>query len=189
MRHVAVFVVLVLVAVCPVAAQETTGGLQGRVVDEVGNPIAGAVVQAVGPLGKITTVTDTQGRFRFPRLAPGTYTASASYVGFSPVAAEAVRVILGEAVTLDVALQQAFDEEIAVYSDTVVIDFSESATATSIRQQEIDFLPRGRDFTDVVTFAAGAIYDNQGGGIMIDGATGLENRFVIDGINTTDPQE
>jgi hypothetical protein len=189
MKHaLSVGVALLIVLVGTAGAQETTGGLQGRVADAAGGPIAGARVEATGPFGKIMTATDSQGRYRFPRLAPGTYTATASHVGFSPVAAEAVRVILGEAVTIDFDLQQAFGEEIAVYSDTVTIDFSESQTATSIRQREIDYLPRGRDFTDVVTFAAGAIYDNQGGGIMIDGATGLENRFVIDGINTTDPE-
>jgi hypothetical protein len=84
--------------------------------------------------------------------------------------------------------QGSFEHEIAVYSDTVTIDFTESATATNIRQWEIEKLPRGRDFTDVVTFAAGAIHDNQGGGIMIDGASGLENIYVIDGINTTDQE-
>jgi hypothetical protein len=173
----------------PVVAQETTGALQGHVTNEVGTPIAGAVVEVTGPLGTVGTKSDEAGRYRFPRLAPGTYTVASNFDGFLPVQSEQVRVILGEAVTVDITLQRGtFEDEIHVYSDTVVIDFTESATATNIRQWEIDGLPRGRDFTDVVTFAAGAIYDNQGGGIMIDGATGLENRFIIDGINTTDPQ-
>ena len=137
----------------------------------------------------MSTASDAEGHYRFPRLPPGSYKVAASFEGFPTVEAEAVRVTLGEAVTIDFTLHhRTFEDEIQVYSDTVVIDFAESQTATSIREREIDYLPRGRDFTDVVTFAAGAIFDNQGGGIMIDGATGLENRFVIDGINTTDPE-
>lgn len=49
-------------------------------------------------------------------------------------------------------------------------------------------MPRGRDFTDVVAQAAGASNESQAGGISIDGSSGSENRFVIDGIDTTSPQ-
>ena len=190
MKHaVVVCICLFLVATVPASAQETTGALQGNVADEVGTPIAGAAVEASGPPGKVVATSDSAGRYRFPRLAPGTYTVAASFEGLPRVEAEAVRVILGEAVTIDFTLHRGtFEDEIQVYSETVVIDFTKNQTSTSIRQREIDYLPRGRDFTEVVTFAAGAIFDSQGGGIMIDGATGLENRFVIDGINTTDPE-
>jgi hypothetical protein len=170
-------------------AQETTGSLQGIVNDANGTPIAGAIVEATGPLGKMGTTTDAIGRFRFPRLAAGTYDVIASFQGYTPSKAENVRVTLGEAVTVNFDLQEtAFGDEIMVYADTQVIDVTESATTTSIREWEIQYLPRGRDFTSVAAFAAGTKIDNQGGGIMIDGASGLENRFVIDGIDTTDPQ-
>jgi hypothetical protein len=187
MKHVGVFAAGFLLMTVPMAmAQETTGGLHGSVTTEVGTPIAGAVVEASGPLGAVTSTSNAEGRYRFPRLVPGTYTIGASFEGFLPVEADQVRVILGEAVTVDMTLPQgSFEDEITVYSDTVSIDFTESATATNIRQWEIDSLPRGRDFTDVVAFAAGAVFDNQGGGIMIDGASGLENRYVIDGADTT----
>ena len=39
-----------------------------------------------------------------------------------------------------------------------------------------------------MTFAPGTVNDPQAGGISIDGASGLENRYIIDGIDTTDPQ-
>ncbi len=152
MRHVVVVaMVSVLVMSVAAVAQETTGGLQGRVADAAGAPLAEAAVEATGPYGAVATVTDGSGRYRLPRLAPGSYVVTASLVGFQPVASEPVRVILGEAVTVDFALQPSFAEEIAVYSDTVTIDFSESQTATSIRQWEIDYLPRGRDFTGINT--------------------------------------
>ena len=191
MRHaVVVCICLFLMATGPAAAQETTGRSpgerrrRGRNADRRRRRGGERARWARSSPHRTARVAN-----RFPRLAPGTYTVAASVEGLPRVEAEAVRVILGEAVTIDFTLHRGtFEDEIQVYSDTVVIDFAESQTSTSIRQREIDYLPRGRDFTDVVTFAAGAIYDNQGGGIMIDGATGLENRFVIDGINTTDPE-
>jgi len=182
--------VATLVLAAPaVMAQETTGGIQGTVSDTVGTLIAGAIVEANGPLGKIGTTSDAEGRYRFPRLAAGTYVVTASFQGYNSSTAENVRVTLGENITVEFGLQKAaFEEEIMVYSDTVVIDFTESQTAMSVREWEIELLPRGRDFTDVVNFAAGARTENQGGGIMIDGASGLENKFIIDGLDTTDPQ-
>ena len=54
---------------------------------------------------------------------------------------------------------------------------------------DIEALPRGRDFTDVVAFTPGATNDPMlAGGISIDGSTGLENRFIIDGAETTNLQ-
>ena len=175
-------------AALPATAQETTGSLKGMVADDVGTPIAGSIIEAVGPLGTLSTTSDAQGNYRFPRLPAGNYTVTARFTGFIDAATD-VNVNLGDAKSINFSMQKTFSEEITVYSDTVSIDFTDSATTTSIREWEIDYLPRGRDFTDVVMFASGATYDNQGGGIMIDGASGLENRYIIDGIDTTDPQD
>jgi len=175
-------------AALPATAQETTGSLSGSVADDVGTPIAGAIVEAVGPMGTLSSTSDVEGNYRFPRLPAGAYTVTARFESFIDAATD-VNVTLGDAKSINFSMQKTFSEEITVYSDTVAIDFTDSATTTSIREWEIDYLPRGRDFTDVVAFASGATFDNQGGGIMIDGASGLENRYIIDGIDTTDPQD
>ena len=47
-------------------------------------------------------------------------------------------------------------------------------------------MPRGRDFTSLATQAAGANDERKLGGISIDGASGAENRIIIDGVETTD---
>jgi len=177
-----------LLAASPVLAQETTSALRGVVTDATGAPLPGVQVEADGPLGKLTAITDANGEYRFPRAQPGEYQITARLQGFQDAVAGGVRVSLGDAMTVDFTMQEQFGEEIIVYSDTVAIDFTESQTATSINKYEIDFLPRGRNFTDVVTFAAGTVNDRQAGGISIDGASGLENRYIIDGIDTTDPQ-
>ncbi len=188
MRYAVVLLVVSLVIVSSLAAQETTGGLQGAVADKVGNPITGAVVEAKGPFGTVSTKSNTEGEYRFPRLAPGNYLVSASFEGYPTVESDPTRIVLGESATVDFTLRrESFSEEIFVYSDTVTIDFTENQTATNIHQYEIDYLPRGRDYTDVVTFAPGTVLNHQGGGIMIDGASGLENRYIIDGLDTTDP--
>jgi hypothetical protein len=182
-----VLVIVLALAAAPVLAQETVGSLRGSVTNDIGVPIAGAIIRAVGPMGTLSTTTDAAGDYRFPRLPVGDYEVVATYEGFLDNATE-VNVDLGEVKSVNFSMQKTFSEEIQVYSDTVAIDFSESATTTSIRQWEIDYLPRGRDFTDVVSFASNAVDNAQAGGISVDGSSGLENRFVIDGIDTTDPE-
>ena len=50
-------------------------------------------------------------------------------------------------------------------------------------------LPHGRDFTTLVSQAPGANQEDKLGGLSIDGASAGENRFIVDGIETTDVQD
>jgi hypothetical protein len=187
-RILCAIAVALLIAATPVFAQETSSSLRGTIVDATGAALPGVQVTAEGPLGKLVAISDENGEYRFPRAQPGNYQITASLQGFQDSQAGGVRVSLGEAMTVDFTMQEQFGEEIVVFSDTIGIDFTESQVATSVNKYEIDFLPRGRNFTDVVTFAPGTVNDPQAGGISIDGSSGLENRYIIDGIDTTDPQ-
>jgi hypothetical protein len=69
-----------------------------------------------------------------------------------------------------------------------LIDVTQSGTATSIAREQLELLPKGRDFASVVGMAPGASNEAFLAGISIDGASGAENRFVIDAIDTTHPQ-
>ena len=68
------------------------------------------------------------------------------------------------------------------------MDVRQSARATSLRNEQIDLLPKGRDFTTLVTQAPGANNEGKLGGISIDGASASENRFIVDGVETTNLQ-
>ena len=58
--------------------------------------------------------------------------------------------------------------------------------STNVRDEQIALIPHGRDFTSLVTQAPGANMEAKLGGLSIDGASGSENRFIIDGAETTD---
>ena len=47
-------------------------------------------------------------------------------------------------------------------------------------------LPKGRNFDSLITIIAGAAQEDRAGGASVDGATGLENMFYIDGMDTTE---
>ena len=52
-----------LLATAPVFAQETSSSIVGTVVDATGAPLPGVQVDAEGPLGKLTAVTDADGQY------------------------------------------------------------------------------------------------------------------------------
>src|SRR2546421_722653 len=98
-----------------------------------------------------------------------------------------VNLALGQ--TLKVALTLAVGqvaEVVTVTGEPPLIDVKGSGRATDLRDEQIEKLPKGRDFTSLVTQAPGANQEPKSGGISIDGASGAENRYIIDGTETTD---
>ena len=70
-------------------------------------------------------------------------------------------------------------------AESPTIDVRQATAATNIRADEIDRIPKGRDFQSLVTLAAGANMESRSGGISIDGASAAENKWYLDGIDTT----
>jgi hypothetical protein len=179
---------LTMLVAWPAAAQETTGSIEGVVRDPAGAVLTGATVELAGPAGRLVTVTDERGEYRFPRLRSGRYTVTATLSGFATQSAEVdLTVGINNRTEFTLALS-GIAEAVTVSAKSISIDTTSSSTATNISRERIELIPRGRDFTDVVAQAAGAKNESQAGGISIDGSSGSENRFIIDGIDTTSPQ-
>jgi hypothetical protein len=79
-------------------------------------------------------------------------------------------------------------ETVQVTAESPMVDVRQSARQVNIRAEQVDLLPKGRDFTSLVTQAPGANQEAKLGGLSIDGASAGENRFIIDGIETTNPE-
>jgi hypothetical protein len=182
--------VLLLVAM-PLAAQEQTGAIEGVIKDSSGAVLPGVTVEAQSASsGVVSTVTDSAGQYRFPRLPSGRYQVRASLMGYNTGTASNVELTLGRQATVNLTLNLAtVAETITVTAAAPVVDVTQSATSTSIAREQLEYIPKGRDFTTVVAQAAGASNEAFAGGISIDGASGSENRFVIDGVDTTHPQD
>lgn len=86
----------------PATFGESTGAIQGLVVDDAINPIAGAIVGVKET--DASTTTDAGGRFAFSQLEPGTYTVLANALGYSAVA-RTVDVVPGELVEVQLTLE------------------------------------------------------------------------------------
>ena len=189
-RPFAALLVIAALAV-PAFAQDQRGSIEGVVRDASGAMLPGATVEAKAPTGVVlSTTADTQGRYRFPSLAPGTYDVTATLSGFTGETVEVVRVSLGQIKKVDFSLAVAgVTETVQVTAVSPLIDVRQATRQTNIRTEQVELLPKGRDFTTLVTQAPGANNEAKLGGLSIDGASAGENRYIIDGIETTDAQD
>lgn len=172
------------------SAQEQTASIVGTVVDVNGGVLAGSVVTARHEGGlAATTVTDEAGRFRFPSLPPGRFDVTAEFAGFAPARVEGVAPRLGEELHVSVTLEQAtLSETVRVVADSRTIAITQSSRSHSLRDEDLTVLPSGREFTDVVNQISGANLEltRSEGQIAIEGSSAGENRFIIDGVESTD---
>jgi hypothetical protein len=181
--------IFLLLLIPPVAAQEQTGSIEGLVADVQGGVLPGATVEARHTrVGSITSATtDSRGEFRFPSLTPGDYDVSASLDGFTPGRFERVELLLGQIKRLEFQLAPAgIAETVEVRPESPLVDVKQSARGASLRQEQIELLPRGVDYTSLTPMLPGANIEPRLGGLSIDGSSASENRFVIDGVDTTD---
>ncbi len=183
-----VMLLMVLALALPAVAQEQRGAIEGVVKDSSGGVLPGVTVAAKSAGGlAVTAVTDARGVYRFPAVAPGKYVVDAQLTGFKPARVENLEVLLGQIKTVDFVLSiGSMTEAVEVTAEAPLVDTKQSARATSITADQLDMLPKGRDFMSVVTQAAGANNETKSGGVMIDGATTSENRYIVDGAETSD---
>jgi hypothetical protein len=194
MRHrtwsVFSFLLALLLAAHQTSAQETTSGsLHGRVADAQNLAVPGATVSVTSGEGTRTYVTDAEGRFFAPYLTPGSYTVRAELQGFRPTEQRNIELRLGQRLELAIVLRVGdVKEEVDVLGAAAVVDTTSTTAGTTLRSDVLNRVPIGRRFTDALYIAPGV---TSGGGTgaanaSIAGGSGLENNFIIDGVNISD---
>ena len=181
---------VLLATVTPILAQElTTGTIAGKVVDPTGRGIPGAVIIATSQFGTRTAETDAGGGYILPFLRPATYTVRAEAPGgFTTVIRNDVTVGLNQKTNLDFTLEPGKTETITVSGQAPLVDVTSTSTSTNIKYKDFaDAVPIGRAFTDTYAVAAGVVsgLGTGDGNYSISGASGLENAYLIDGVNIT----
>jgi len=97
-----------LLVTIPAFAQDQRGSIEGSVRDTSGAVLPGATVEASSNTGSVaSTITDAQGVYRFPSLAPGNYKVTATLQGFVAREVADVRVALGLSKKVDFSLPLA----------------------------------------------------------------------------------
>jgi hypothetical protein len=186
---------LVFLSIAPsiLNAQRLTGNLTGAVTDERGAPLPGVTVELSSPalLGGIhSQTTSDKGTYRFVNLPPGAYKVTFRLQGFQAVDREDIRISVGSAVTVDVALKQAtLEESITVVAQQPTIDLQKSGMSTNFSKEDLNKLPVGRfSHFDVVKMAAGIqLTDEYSIWNVAYGSNVESNAVLLDGVDITNP--
>ncbi|MBK7704190.1 MAG: TonB-dependent receptor [Acidobacteria bacterium] len=170
--------------------QGTTGSIEGTVSDSNGAAIPNATVkvQSSGSTAgfNVTVTANSEGFYSIPRVAPGTYKLTVTAGNFKERTVEATVGVDSRAsvnVTLEPGTGVTTVEVIADSNTTV--DQTDTKVATSISKQLIEDLPSGTTFSSLLKIAPNVRPEAQTQGFQIDGASGAENVFVIDGQEVT----
>ena len=87
----------------PAFAQIGQGTLTGVITDPQGQVLPGVTVTATSTalIGTRTTVTEVDGRYRFPALPSGFYKLKFDLAGFSTLERDNIQVVLGQTISVD----------------------------------------------------------------------------------------
>ncbi|MFZ0063954.1 MAG: TonB-dependent receptor [Pyrinomonadaceae bacterium] len=168
--------------------QETTGTIEGTVKDPSGAVVPGVSVTVTGTGYSRTVTTDGAGFFRVQNVPPGVYSvATAATSGFGGSTSSNVEVVLGKTTPLAISLQ-AGGVETSVDVTTgneLTIDPTDNKIQTNITARTAELLPKGQGFASLLKIAPSTRPEPLNGGYQVDGASGSENTFIIDGQEVT----
>ena len=184
----ALVAVLAVIGASLATAQERFGGLAGVATDSSQAPVPGATITATNKQTGTTrvAVSGTDGAFRIPDLEPGRYTITVELQGFQKVQADDVIVLLGRTVDFPAVLKVGgVSEVVNVTADTEKqVDLRSTTIAHNVTAEEFDRMPKARSFQGIALTSPGVNQGDVEGGFQVNGASGAENSFTVDGVNT-----
>lgn len=179
--------VLVALAWAGPAAAQTTGSIDGTVLDTDGLGIPGATVTLTAPQligGKQEQATDAEGFFRFGALLPGLYQLTVSKSGFRTVSAQGIQVIPNHTVRQDVVLELGDTGEVVNVVAQQTVDTETTTVGRVLTKDFLQKIPTGRSYQQAVQAAVGV---TGGSNPNMAGGASNENQYLLDGANVTDP--
>ena len=159
-------IIVAMIAVCAfaltgtfAAAQQTTGSIQGRIVDAQKAAVPGVTVTAKSASTGFTRteVTDAEGVYRLNALPVGTYDLRAELAGFTPYDFKGVIVNISTAVDVNIDLKVAgVAESVSVSAESPLIQTTSSSVGGVVDMGRIENLPlNGRQFANLAATIPG----------------------------------
>jgi len=179
------------------AQTNTTGNIEGVVSDRNGAVVPAVKVTVTSPnlISMQTAVTNGEGWYRILNLPPGKYVVTAEATsGFEKTEAS-VDVNLSKTTTVPIKLEPAgtMATVIVTGGSGAQVDTTSNTNGTNISTEQFSNFVTQRTVQSIYTIAPGVT----GSGLRdvsgrdrdpsVAGSSGLENSYILDGVNTTDP--
>lgn len=182
-------------------SQTATGSIEGTVADQIGNVIANARVTLTNvDTNQVRAAkTDNHGYYGLTLLPPANYSLSIEATGFRQFLQPAIKLEVGDALTINAAIQVGqVSEKVTVTSEPSALQSETSSLGQVIANQPIVDLPvNGRNSYSFATLVPGVLasygftqpatdeYNDQF--VSINGSRPNANSFLLDGGANTEP--
>jgi carboxypeptidase family protein/TonB-dependent receptor-like protein len=178
-------------------AQQSTGTISGRIVDELDAAIAGAVITARNTDTGLTreTASDENGLYRLNALPVGSYDVAATAAGLSQFDREGVIVNVARTTDLMITLRVApLAETVTVSGQTPVVSVTSSTIGQIVETTRIESLPlNGRQFANLAATVPGVglgfhadLTKSSQYTPQISGGNGRNVNYIVDGGDNND---
>src|SRR5712691_13508068 len=194
--RVTLVVVLLATTASLAVAQITSATISGTIKDETGGVLPGVdvVIRNVETGLTRRVVTDSNGYFTVPGLAPGKYETRATLQGFRTGVQTGIALEVAQQAGLNMVLKVGTTEEtITVSGVSALVETRTSALSAIVLEKTIEELPlNGRNYITLATLQPGIVQFTEKSGtapatrgvqLNINGMGGRSNSFLIDGAN------
>jgi len=184
----------------PIAFAQTTGSITGTVTDASGAVLPGVTVTLSGERligGPQTQVSETNGTYRFDRLAPGVYGVKMELQGFRSVDRPDVRISAAFVATINGKMEVgSLSETITVTGESPTVDVRSNVQQTVMNQEILEGIPTGRDpwslaklipGVQVGTYDVGGTQSMQQSSMSAHGSSTSDVSYNVDGATVNWP--
>lgn len=197
LRKLFMFVLLAVLCTGASLAQTTSGSIAGTVTDPQQAAVANATVTITDEAKALsqTATTDSEGRFVFPTVPPGTYTLSIEAAGFKKTQRTNLALVANDKLTLgDLAMEVgATSETVTITAEATQVQAESAERSYAIQGQVVrNIAVNGRNFTALASIAPGLVTTTSNGtagditNISANGLRTSANNIQLDGVATVD---
>ena len=152
---------LLVLTACLRGQAPGTGAIEGTVYDPVGRTVSNAriTVENEAAHWSRSVVTNAEGAFTVPLLAPGSYSLVVRMEGFEEKEAHSVPVVVSETSTLEFHLAIAkAGVTVEVTAEPDMAQTQSSALGRAVDQEAIEALPlANRNYTQILSLSPGVV--------------------------------
>src|SRR3954451_8898002 len=190
-------VLLVTAAALVLHAADTTGSIQGTVVDPSAAALPGVQLELTNQTTNIVLVqkSDPSGHFVFNLVPPGAYNLRATATGFRPSVISSLQVEVNKTTRADLSMQMGVvTESVEVVASTSRIDTVSAQVSTNVARAYLTELPSSsRNTLSYAEMAPGVSIQNGDSQVMniegtyarVNGGRRGRNVFYLDGSDNT----
>ena len=182
------FLISSIVSTLPLFGQERFGEINGAVLDASKAGVPGATVTVTNKASNrvLTIKTGSDGSYVAHDLEPGHYGIRFQAAGFQGFEVQDVNLLVGQRLKVDGTLTVgSIEQTVQVTEAAPLIDTSRVSISHNVTAEEFDRLPKARTFQSLALASPSVNSGEIEGGFQVNGASGAENQFVIDGVSTT----